>query len=86
MDAKFSYDKQKLKKQKEQRNIKGQLCWSCKRAVPKKGCEWADSFKPVKGWIAKPTKLKLREGHYIDSYAVISCPKYINDHDKKAVL
>lgn len=63
-----------------------QLCWSCKRAIPNHGCEWADKFKPVKGWTATLTKVKQGRYNYEDSYAIEKCPKYINDHDSREAI
>lgn len=54
------------------------ICWTCKRALPKRGCSWCDSFKPVKGWDAKPT-LHSDAGVKICSYCVKNCPLYIPD-------
>lgn len=77
----------RLLEERRSRNAKkDQLCWTCKRAVPNRGCEWADKLKPVKGWYAIPTKIRMCEGKYTDSYKIISCPKYINDNDRKTAI
>lgn len=57
--------------------MKETLCWSC-RVPGTGGCEWDRDFKPVEGWEANPTKLRLWEkgGNGTDSFCVISCPKY----------
>lgn len=57
------------------------LCWSCGRALPHRGCEWADSFTPVDGWTAKPT-VKRNVGHLsIKSFHVYKCPKFAKCRD-----
>lgn len=81
----MGYYEDKLKQQKEKKK-KEQLCWTCKRAIPKNGCEWADNFQPVEDWKATPTKLYggVRKGKriYTESYHISYCPKYINDNEK----
>lgn len=54
------------------------LCFSCKR-VCKGACSWSKSFKPVKGWVAQPTKVGVYRGKVTDSYLVKECPKYVRD-------
>ena len=54
------------------------LCFTCRRAC-NGSCSWAKSFKPVKGWVAKPTKLRLYNTKKADSYHVEKCPKYVRD-------
>lgn len=63
---------------------KESLCLFCKNACTGE-CSWARSFKPVKGWSAVPTKVKISKGVYDDSFLVESCPKYIQD-DRKEVM
>lgn len=53
------------------------LCWDCQNACG--GCSWSEDFIPVKGWKAKPTKLKGYGDTHTDSFHVIKCPKYIKD-------
>ena len=60
------------------------LCWDCSKACG--GCPWSRrSHRPVQGWIATPTKLKLRAksnpyGESFDSsYIVHSCPLFVRD-------
>ena len=57
---------------------KDTICWSCKNACG--NCSWSRSFKPVKGWKAKKTKLKARRdsgnSKYEESYIVKQCPEY----------
>lgn len=72
--------KRKPKKYKNQT-----LCWTCQNACC--GCSWSQSFTPVEGWEAKPTKIRLvplaKGGlEYIESYKVISCPNYIPDEER----
>lgn len=56
----------------KQRNT---LCWDCARATG--ACSWSQSFVPVKGWQAIPTKQKAFG--YSDTYIVISCPLFVRD-------
>ena len=56
-------------------------CWHCKHAIPrpKNPCSWAMKFKPVEGWKAHQTKLRVSEhrlSEKIDSYRVIDCPLF----------
>lgn len=56
------------------------LCWSCQNACGK--CSWSRKFKRVKGWRAKKTIIKSDANSLeseIQSYLVLSCPKYIPD-------
>jgi hypothetical protein len=63
-------------------------CWTCQNAVPSprkgRGCSWSISLEPVKGWTAKPTKLRAhnRQDPEIGSYQVLACPEYIPDKEK----
>ncbi len=67
--------------------IKETLCWSCANACG--GCEWSQKkAKPVPGWTAEKTKIRLDKGKTSESYLVIKCPKYKPDgkeHDAKRV-
>lgn len=62
-----------------------QLCWSCKRACGGEcGCSWFNGFKPVAGWNAKNTIIRMtnpitREPEEIKSYNIIKCPLYERD-------
>lgn len=42
-------------------------------------CPWATHGKPVEGWTAQPTKLKIKPTEVINSYEVKSCPFYAPD-------
>lgn len=53
------------------------MCWDCKNACC--GCCWSQDFKPVPGWKATPTKIKQKEGIFIDSYIVHDCPQFEKD-------
>ena len=66
------------KEQRSQRQTtkKEQLCWSCARALPNKGCEWADKYEPVPGWEAIPTTRQQRGCAALHSYRITDCPKY----------
>lgn len=50
-----------------------QPCTTCKNFAG--GCEWSERFEPVEGWVAEPTIIG-RYSYTIDSYRIISCPKY----------
>ena len=50
------------------------ICWDCKNALCR--CPWSQSFKPVKGWVAQPTKIKDAKGLIIQSYKVLECPMF----------
>jgi len=52
------------------------LCWFCDNALG--GCCWAESFTPVPGWDATPTR---KNGD--DSFLVTQCPEYIPDRAAK---
>lgn len=52
-----------------------QLCWDCQRALPLRGCPWADNFQPVEGWTAFP---KMIEGN-VPTYAIRECPLFLAD-------
>lgn len=53
------------------------LCWDCANATHSEKCPWVDSFTPVPGWKARPTKIF---GSYpLESYVVIECPWFRRD-------
>lgn len=56
---------------------KDTICWRCDKACGK--CSWSKSFVPVENWIAKPTKVKIEMGKYLQSYIVYECPEFRND-------
>ena len=56
---------------------KDTLCWDCQRACG--GCSWSQSFTPVDGWEAQPTKIKCGRRGFISSYLVTACPLFIPD-------
>lgn len=58
--------------------MKETLCWIC-RVPGTGGCSWDRSLQPVEGWDAKPTKLRLWTGYYVDTFCVKSCPLYQPD-------
>ena len=51
-----------------------QLCWQCQKATG--GCPWSDNFKPVEGWVAKPTIIK-DSARDIKTYKIKKCPLFI---------
>ena len=53
------------------------LCWKCARAYG--GCNWSDGWKPVDGWVAEPTTVKLGT-RSVKSYFVKNCPEF--EHEK----
>ena len=52
-----------------------QLCWDCQRALPFRGCPWADNFQPVEGWTATP---KVLTGN-VHTFAIRECPLFLAD-------
>lgn len=52
------------------------LCVRCDKCDGR--CSWSakPSFKPVEGWTAVETKVRIRTGLYLDSYIVLACPEY----------
>lgn len=62
------------------------LCWDCARALPGNGCPWANRFKPVKGWDAEETTIKVirsecSQNRYREerAYRVRGCPLFRRD-------
>lgn len=57
------------------------LCWSCAKACG--GCSWSKDFKPIDGWDAIPTKIRIPDddggARYVDSFKITACPQYIAD-------
>ena len=53
------------------------ICWDCERACC--GCSWSKDFKPVKGWTAIPTKMKLKGNQTTGTYIVTECPDFKRD-------
>lgn len=64
------------------------LCWTCKHAVPTlvidprtgernytQGCSWSINARPVKGWIADRSTMKVNNRE-CDTYYVHSCPEF----------
>lgn len=58
-------------------------CWKCANATDGRKCEWARFFIPVQGWVAFPRRVQVNDGeiHYLDSYCVVECPKFVHDGD-----
>ena len=60
-----------------------QLCWTCVNSVPDEmrgiGCPWSKCGKPVKGWKATPTTIKLDPGRVMESYDIRECPLYAKE-------
>lgn len=53
------------------------ICWDCEHACC--GCSWSRRFKPVNGWTAIPTKLKMKGDRTTDTFIVLSCPQFKRD-------
>lgn len=55
------------------------LCWDCRKACG--GCCWSkyDQRVPVPGWEAIPTKVRMNNHTYADSYIVTACPEFERD-------
>ena len=47
------------------------LCWECARACGGANCPWADSLKPVRGWILASEKSSSAKG-----LTVLYCPMF----------
>ena len=56
-------------------------CFSCRKATGVCKCSWAESFTPVKGWDAEPTKIHMFAHDDVDSFLVRECPEYEQGHD-----
>lgn len=63
------------------------LCWDCQRAAGPRMCPWALDGKPIAGWSAQPTLIKLggRKGGISHSYRVTACPLYEKDLPRKTL-
>ncbi len=55
---------------------KDTLCWRCEKATGGSDCPWANKLKPVEGWEAIPTILKMVVSKKSDSYKVLNCPLF----------
>lgn len=55
---------------------KDTLCWGCSKATGKEDCPWANKLKPVEGWEAMPTKIKMTVHITVNSYKIVSCPLF----------
>lgn len=65
------------------------LCWKCANAYG--SCSWTGRdefgkllFEPVPGWVAKPTQVSVGGGKKVQSYCVLSCPEFIEEHPEKS--
>lgn len=61
---------------KPKNTVSNTLCWDCKKATGGADCPWANEFKPVEGWDATPTKMKMNGTRSVDSYDVHKCPLF----------
>lgn len=71
---------------KKKKVQKPTLCWKCRNAVPKisggkyiAGCSWSIKLEPVEGWTARKSVKRGRNGSFVDSWNVQSCPAYEAD-------
>ncbi len=62
-------------------NNKENICFDCINAVG--GCSWSQFFKPVKGWTAKRTKIKVNETTTLKTYYITACPLFIQDNSRR---
>ena len=51
-----------------------QLCWTCSKACG--GCNWSESFKPVKGWTAESVVIGVNSPTPMHTYHISECPEY----------
>lgn len=58
------------------KNTKDTLCWDCKKATGGSDCPWANKFKPVEGWTATPTIVKVAGIREENSFIVHKCPLF----------
>jgi hypothetical protein len=72
------FRKRRPRKKKPYESANDTLCWKCQNATG--GCSWSQELKPVEGWVAKKTKIRLQRGaNDIDSFIVRKCPEFIPD-------
>lgn len=59
------------------------LCWDCAKACGL--CPWSDHWehRPVRGWIAEKTDLRINNGRRCESYLVLQCPMFEPDEKNK---
>lgn len=76
-------DRDAIRYYRQRDRSKQTICWDCKNAVPDPrkgiGCSWSRRLKPVTGWTATETELKLYDDITIKSYIVHKCPHYIEE-------
>ena len=55
------------------------LCWDCRKACG--GCSWSnyDERRPVPGWTAVETKIRMKTDVFEPSCIVIACPEFERD-------
>jgi hypothetical protein len=64
------------------RKTRDTICWDCKKSTGGEDCPWANEFKPVEGWDATPTTIKMigkskrNKGKIEPSFKVNSCPLF----------
>ncbi len=61
---------------KRQRKDKATLCWRCENAT-NSGCLWSRHLRPVAGWTARYSPLKISGGRIVDSFTVVDCPEFV---------
>lgn len=59
--------------------IRHTLCWECAKACGR--CSWSDYWehRPVPGWTAEKTKVRMNNKSFADAYIVIDCPEFERD-------
>lgn len=74
---------------KKKKVQKPTLCWKCRNAVPKisggkyiAGCSWSIKLEPVKGWTARKSVKRGRNGSFLESWNVKACPEYEADRSE----
>ena len=55
------------------------LCWDCAKACG--GCSWSNHWehRPVPGWVAEETRVRMNNDTYEPTFLVIACPEFERD-------
>ena len=59
-----------------ERKGKDTLCWKCENST-NSGCMWSRYLRPVAGWTARYSPLKISGGRIVDSFTVVDCPEFV---------
>lgn len=57
--------------------VKDTLCRECRKATGGEYCPWVNKFKPVDGWTATPTIVKMGADRTAKSFEVHKCPLFV---------